>query len=66
VTEAYHAKHMLMIGQREASLSHTLVGTQAVTFTDVEPEKIDAHIRWIEGLIAQSTGRGGRRAFYIT
>lgn len=65
LVEAYATKHALAMGQQEAELSHSLVGVNSVKFFATSPEKIEAHILWLQDLISRSQGRG-RRAFYIT
>lgn len=63
LAQAYDAQHRLMLGEQEAELSHTIVGTQTVKFTATDPDKMERHIRWLEDLIARAKGRG-RRSFY--
>lgn len=63
--EAENGRHRLMMGEREVTLSHALVGTNAVTYQAVDADKLDAYITRLEERIARAKGRG-RRGFWIS
>ena len=65
LAEAEDCLHRLMLGQQEVTLSHSVVGNNAVTFTASDPDKLEAYIGRLQERIARARGRG-RRAFWIS
>ena len=66
LAEAEEALHRLATGKGVQSLSHTIAGTNAVTYTAADMGKLQTYIAQLEAKIALQTGIGRRRCFYIT
>ena len=64
--QAEESRHALMMGKRKVTLTHTIAGSNSVTYQQTDIAALEGYIAWLKGEIARLSPRGGRRAFWIS